>query len=1076
MISTVIRKVFRPLAEKTLSADDDPREIHAKLAIVPVTLSASFVLVLFGIRSVLNYETEGPTAVAWHFLVAGVCASPFVSAVLFKKALAAIKVSLAVLGFLVPVQDFLRKGRYDHWMLLIPLNATTAYTGVNPTAQTALTVFSFLWVTVKTIEDAERFGLWDLLEWNDPLPAQGWQWGVGALTMRLMVCYISFAMFRLYATQLQREKAALQDSVFVAGGVAAALVRFDLDEAQLLVDEVRELRMAEGGGAVVDQTGANEQLLNSFEALLKNLRLYRPYLPASVVQDGEDDNAFSDDTEGVDETASTHLGSRTDSRLTPPPSGQVSPQVSLGKRPTNASPRNDTIETQRVSACDSFSTDGAWSVSENPLRSRSQVKVSSRRGSANSLVTQSAQRVQTQADADKKRKQLSTGMSTRRGSVMLADMQFPGAKTQGGQETFGIAEAFIVTVLQLVKSEDGVVLQFRADAATASWNVLKSCYRHSLGASNCALGVSKKVRALPREVRPARCTLTCSTGVLYTGKIGTDMQRTPFALGEPLEHVEFLAHLCRSLHARVLGTERLYEMVKGVIPGRLVDVVLTPSGWLHKATTLEASSCIYELGVPRDEETAAMYATAFSSFRKHDFRGALDMFERVWESVPDDAQTLRLMRLAAHGLDTGPGYFPRPYYRTFVGWHDFEEASRAAKLPAHIRERNSLSLRRYTMISEVSDESCPESPVGPEDAKLRMEIQRAREEALNNTKREKEESNTAKDDLSDDSQSETSSVTSFVPKVPAEFVDRKRNKWYRGDKVLGRGAFGEVRLGMGDDGALVAMKALPLPVAMPTSPTAIISPTATPAARRRQMRKGGRGPSPTGQSTVADELEDLLTEVQLLSTLRHDNIVAYLSSCVFAGQVIIVMEFVSGGSLQGVMEQFGTLPATSLKRYVTDIFRGLAFLHGNDPVIIHRDFKPHNVLLTIDGQCKLADFGASAKVSKMSGGKGKVVGTPLYMAPEACRGDITTASDIWGVGITICQMFSGSVPYTFTEDNPFDPHRFMFQLGTVGSMSPEIPVHLLSASALDLVSSCLRADPQLRPGAQELLIHGFLTH
>lgn len=246
-----------------------------------------------------------------------------------------------------------------------------------------------------------------------------------------------------------------------------------------------------------------------------------------------------------------------------------------------------------------------------------------------------------------------------------------------------------------------------------------------------------------------------------------------------------------------------------------------------------------------------------------------------------------------------------------------------------------------------------------------------------------------------------------------------------------------------------------------------------------QAQQGGTGTGTGGGQAVLDELEDLLTEVQLLSTLRHDNIVSYLSSGVTAGLVLIVMEYVSGGSLQGVLEQFGKLPLSSIKRYVKDICRGLQFLHENDPVIIHRDFKPGNVLLMIDGQCKLADFGASANMAKITGGKSKVVGTPLYMAPEACTGSVKTASDIWGVGITVHQMLAGNVPYIFTEELPFEPLRFMFQLGRLDehpAAAPQINTALITdATALAFVNQTLKHDPEGRPSAEHCLIHTFLS-
>ena len=90
--------------------------------------------------------------------------------------------------------------------------------------------------------------------------------------------------------------------------------------------------------------------------------------------------------------------------------------------------------------------------------------------------------------------------------------------------------------------------------------------------------------------------------------------------------------------------------------------------------------------------------------------------------------------------------------------------------------------------------------------------------------------------------------------------------------------------------------------------------------------------------------------------------------------------------------------------------------------------KPHNVLMLVDGQCKLADFGASAGLSQLAKSNQGVIGTPLYMAPEACIGQACKASDVWGVGVILCQLFTGKVPYAFLETEVFNPHTFLYRV------------------------------------------------
>lgn len=172
-------------------------------------------------------------------------------------------------------------------------------------------------------------------------------------------------------------------------------------------------------------------------------------------------------------------------------------------------------------------------------------------------------------------------------------------------------------------------------------------------------------------------------------------------------------------------------------------------------------------------------------------------------------------------------------------------------------------------------------------------------------------------------------------KLPDRFEDQKGRIWNRGERVLGKGAFGEVFLGMGSDGGLVAVKTMRLPALVSMAAEAKKPEAAaggqSAAARRRQARKAVAAPAPAGGgATPASQVEDLLREVALMQSLRHDNVVAYLGSAVVSsGHIMIVMEYLSGGSLSGILGEFGgKLAVSSIQRYVRDSVRGLAFLRS----------------------------------------------------------------------------------------------------------------------------------------------------
>eukprot|EP01065_Artemidia_motanka_P040497 TRINITY_DN5091_c3_g3_i1.p1 TRINITY_DN5091_c3_g3~~TRINITY_DN5091_c3_g3_i1.p1 ORF type:complete len:1581 (+),score=562.87 TRINITY_DN5091_c3_g3_i1:79-4743(+) len=289
--------------------------------------------------------------------------------------------------------------------------------------------------------------------------------------------------------------------------------------------------------------------------------------------------------------------------------------------------------------------------------------------------------------------------------------------------------------------------------------------------------------------------------------------------------------------------------------------------------------------------------------------------------------------------------------------------------------------------------------------------------------------------------------------IPREFSTgrgAKEAKWYRGDRCLGRGAFGEVWLAMGDAGQLVALKVLPLP---------------TPAKKRQN--RGLRNIVDRGMSK--EELQSLVQEVSLMTRLRHDNIVWFLASGVVNRNIVIVMEYLPGGSLHGLLGEFGALQLGPARRYINDMLDGLAFLHGEE--IVHRDLKPANVLLTIEGQCKLADFGASGELASKSKPTG-IAGTPLYMAPEAVRQAGLKPSDMWSLGITVIQLIAGHLPYSIPEQG-FSSVWFMRRLEK-GDLVPEIPA-ALPPTVTDLVMQCLRHDPAARPTAEQLRSHEFMV-
>ncbi|MBN1427497.1 MAG: protein kinase [Anaerolineae bacterium] len=155
-------------------------------------------------------------------------------------------------------------------------------------------------------------------------------------------------------------------------------------------------------------------------------------------------------------------------------------------------------------------------------------------------------------------------------------------------------------------------------------------------------------------------------------------------------------------------------------------------------------------------------------------------------------------------------------------------------------------------------------------------------------------------------------------------------------------------------------------------------------------------------------------EVQAVSRMQHPRVIPVHDYGEDEGIPYIVMAHIEGGSLaQCILEQ-GALPLDDVVRLVEQIAEGLDYAHQQG--VIHRDFKPSNVLLDKGGNAYLLDFGI-AKVSQETAqltGSG-IVGTPTYMAPEMFKQELPTpAVDIYALGVTLYQILSGSTPFEGT--------------------------------------------------------------
>ncbi|KAJ8623837.1 hypothetical protein MRB53_032367 [Persea americana] len=281
-------------------------------------------------------------------------------------------------------------------------------------------------------------------------------------------------------------------------------------------------------------------------------------------------------------------------------------------------------------------------------------------------------------------------------------------------------------------------------------------------------------------------------------------------------------------------------------------------------------------------------------------------------------------------------------------------------------------------------------------------------------------------------------TSSSVPRSPgrAENPTSPGSRWKKG-KLLGRGTFGDVYVGFNSESAeMCAMKEVTL---------------FSDDAKSRESAK------------------QLMQEIATLSRLRHPNIVQYYGSETVDEKLYIYLEYVSGGSIHKLLQEYGQLGDPAIRTYTQQILSGLEYLHAKNTV--HRDIKGANILVDPNGRVvKLADFGMAKHITNQSCPL-SLKGSPYWMAPEVIKNSngCNLAVDIWSLGCTVLEMATTKPPWS-----QYEGVAAMFKIGNSKEL-PAIPDHL-SDDGKDFVRKCLQRNPLCRPTAKQLLDHPFVKN
>ncbi|XP_073264184.1 mitogen-activated protein kinase kinase kinase YODA isoform X1 [Populus alba] len=292
----------------------------------------------------------------------------------------------------------------------------------------------------------------------------------------------------------------------------------------------------------------------------------------------------------------------------------------------------------------------------------------------------------------------------------------------------------------------------------------------------------------------------------------------------------------------------------------------------------------------------------------------------------------------------------------------------------------------------------------------------------------------------------SASTSPSVPRSPSRMENPTSSgtRWQKG-RMLGRGSFGDVYLGFNrsvqrERGEMCAMKEV-----------ALFSDDAKSKESAQQL----------GQ------------EIVLLSRLHHPNIVQYYGSETVDDKLYIYLEYVSGGSIYKLLQEYGQFGQKAIRSYTQQILCGLAYLHAKKTV--HRDIKGANILVDPTGRVKLADFGMAKHISGQSCPL-SFRGSPYWMAPEVIKNSngCNLAVDIWSLGCTVLEMATTKPPWSQYEGVCKIKVPAMFKIGNSKEL-PEIPDDL-SDDGKDFVRQCLQRNPSHRPTAAQLLEHPFVNN
>lgn len=224
------------------------------------------------------------------------------------------------------------------------------------------------------------------------------------------------------------------------------------------------------------------------------------------------------------------------------------------------------------------------------------------------------------------------------------------------------------------------------------------------------------------------------------------------------------------------------------------------------------------------------------------------------------------------------------------------------------------------------------------------------------------------------------------------------------------------------------------------------------------------------------DIEMLKQEARVLASLEHPNIVRFYSIEEIEDKIVLVMEYIEGESLRSFLNRVRKVSVDEAISIISMVLEGVGKAHRSG--FLHRDIKPENILLTREKKVKIADFGL-AKIKAGFSLSMSVAGTPVYMSPEAWKGEYGKKSDIYSIGVILYEMLSGYLPYEAESFEELRQKILHGKLKKIRGLPPELWVAIkksMSKRPEDRFQTCEEFARSLKRSGYMLEFSGLLEH